>query len=333
MADASTPEPFETTTYTARASGVAAHISSPSGSERAGSDGGERIDAVLLCDTTVARNDRVTDELTGDRVPGGVGPRPHRVGPRTTRRRASCAPPGRWRHERGGHQRVHWSSSSSPPTARWPRTSMRRALQVDRMPPSALPGRHPDSAPPSRGRWRPTATAPRGGRLECRLRPHHRAGRGHRPPRLGRQLRHRRTRQRAGRRWRSRTSSRRWRRPSDHLRRRRRHLRPCHRPAARLAPRARRPRRPSWHRHQRHRAGVRRRVPRRRRPPSAPAISLYTAGGLDGGTLLDRPFARFNVWALRRRGRAGRLRAPLRSRTRRRGSPRPGRQTHRMCGS
>ena len=65
VADASTPEPFETTTYTARASGVAAHISGPSGSERAGSDGGERIDAVLLCDTTVARNDRVTDELTG----------------------------------------------------------------------------------------------------------------------------------------------------------------------------------------------------------------------------------------------------------------------------
>ena len=65
ISDASTPEPFETTTYTARASGVAAHISSPSGSERAGSDGGERIDAVLLCDTTVARNDRVTDELTG----------------------------------------------------------------------------------------------------------------------------------------------------------------------------------------------------------------------------------------------------------------------------
>lgn len=28
-----------------------------------------------------------------------------------------------------------------------------------------------------------------------------------------------------------------------------------------------------------------------------PAISLYTAGGLDGGVLLDRPFARFNVWA------------------------------------
>ena len=29
-----------------------------------------------------------------------------------------------------------------------------------------------------------------------------------------------------------------------------------------------------------------------------PAIALYTAGGLDGGTALDRPFARFNVEAL-----------------------------------
>lgn len=28
-----------------------------------------------------------------------------------------------------------------------------------------------------------------------------------------------------------------------------------------------------------------------------PAVELYTAGGLDGGTLLDRPFCRFNVWA------------------------------------
>lgn len=28
-----------------------------------------------------------------------------------------------------------------------------------------------------------------------------------------------------------------------------------------------------------------------------PAISLYTAGGLDGGTALDRPFVRFNIWA------------------------------------
>lgn len=28
-----------------------------------------------------------------------------------------------------------------------------------------------------------------------------------------------------------------------------------------------------------------------------PAVVLYTAGGLDGGTALDRPFCRFNVWA------------------------------------
>lgn len=27
-----------------------------------------------------------------------------------------------------------------------------------------------------------------------------------------------------------------------------------------------------------------------------PAVVLYTAGGLDGGTGLDRPFCRFNVW-------------------------------------
>lgn len=26
------------------------------------------------------------------------------------------------------------------------------------------------------------------------------------------------------------------------------------------------------------------------------AVTLYTAGGLDGGTVHDRPFARFNVW-------------------------------------
>lgn len=63
--DGATPEPYETTTFTARAAGVAAHVSSPSGQERAGSDGLERIDAVLLADTTVERGDRVTDDLTG----------------------------------------------------------------------------------------------------------------------------------------------------------------------------------------------------------------------------------------------------------------------------
>ena len=30
---------------------------------------------------------------------------------------------------------------------------------------------------------------------------------------------------------------------------------------------------------------------------SGTSISIYTAGGLDGGALHDRPFARFNVWA------------------------------------
>lgn len=62
---ADTPEPYEGATLTVRAAGVAAHISSPSGTERIGVDGGERIDAVLLCDATVARNDQVTDETTG----------------------------------------------------------------------------------------------------------------------------------------------------------------------------------------------------------------------------------------------------------------------------
>jgi len=31
---------------------------------------------------------------------------------------------------------------------------------------------------------------------------------------------------------------------------------------------------------------------------TGPAFSLYTAGGIDGGTLHDRPFVRFNVHAL-----------------------------------
>lgn len=64
--DAATPEPYEATTWSTRASGVPAHVSSPSGSERTGDAGGERIDAVLLCDSTVARGDRVTDAGTGD---------------------------------------------------------------------------------------------------------------------------------------------------------------------------------------------------------------------------------------------------------------------------
>ena len=63
---ASTPEPYEATSYQPRAaSPVPAHISTPSGRERNGVAGGERIDAVLLCDTTVAHGDRVTDDTTG----------------------------------------------------------------------------------------------------------------------------------------------------------------------------------------------------------------------------------------------------------------------------
>lgn len=30
---------------------------------------------------------------------------------------------------------------------------------------------------------------------------------------------------------------------------------------------------------------------------ASPAVELHTAGGLDGGTAHDRPFARFSVWA------------------------------------
>lgn len=61
----SRPEPYEATTWSTRVAGVPAHVSSPSGAERSGDAGGERIDAVLLCDSTVERNDRVTDEGTG----------------------------------------------------------------------------------------------------------------------------------------------------------------------------------------------------------------------------------------------------------------------------
>lgn len=63
--DGTNPEPFEATTFSARSAGVPAHISSPSGSERVGDAGGERIDAVLLCDVFVERGDRVTDASTG----------------------------------------------------------------------------------------------------------------------------------------------------------------------------------------------------------------------------------------------------------------------------
>lgn len=66
IADGDTPEPYEGTTWTTRHASAAAHISSPSGRERAGQDGGERIDAVLLTEVEVWRGDRVTDSATGD---------------------------------------------------------------------------------------------------------------------------------------------------------------------------------------------------------------------------------------------------------------------------
>lgn len=64
--DADTPEPYEGTTWTTRHTSASAHVSSPSGRERVGSDGGERIDAVLLTEVEVWRGDRVTDASTGD---------------------------------------------------------------------------------------------------------------------------------------------------------------------------------------------------------------------------------------------------------------------------
>lgn len=62
----STPEPYEASTSSTRGAGVPAHISAPSGQERTGEAGGERIDAVLLCDVFVERGDRVTDAATDD---------------------------------------------------------------------------------------------------------------------------------------------------------------------------------------------------------------------------------------------------------------------------
>lgn len=59
-----TAEPFEAASYTTRGAHPA-HISGPTGTERQGDAGGERIDAVLLTEGTVARNDRVTDQGTG----------------------------------------------------------------------------------------------------------------------------------------------------------------------------------------------------------------------------------------------------------------------------
>lgn len=64
--DGDTPEPYEGTTWTTRHTAAPAHISAPSGRERVGDAGGERIDAVLLTDVEVWRGDRVTDAATGD---------------------------------------------------------------------------------------------------------------------------------------------------------------------------------------------------------------------------------------------------------------------------
>lgn len=60
----SAAEPYEAATYTTRGAHPA-HISGPSGAERQGDAGGERIDAVLLTEGTIERNDRVTDQATG----------------------------------------------------------------------------------------------------------------------------------------------------------------------------------------------------------------------------------------------------------------------------
>lgn len=66
VADGDTPEPYEGQTWTTRHADAPAHISSPSGAERVGEAGGERIDAVLLCEVDVWRGDRVTDAATDD---------------------------------------------------------------------------------------------------------------------------------------------------------------------------------------------------------------------------------------------------------------------------
>lgn len=62
------PEPGAGITVTPRASGVRAVVAAPSGTEIAApGGGGERIDAVLVCDTVtgLAHTDRVTDDGTG----------------------------------------------------------------------------------------------------------------------------------------------------------------------------------------------------------------------------------------------------------------------------
>lgn len=64
---ASRAEPDGAPTYAAATGPFPAHISAPSGSERMGGEGSERIDAVLLVEHTaeVSAGDRVTDTATG----------------------------------------------------------------------------------------------------------------------------------------------------------------------------------------------------------------------------------------------------------------------------
>lgn len=59
-------EPFEPAGSVATVTaGAPAHISSPTGAERAGDAGLERVDAVLLTDADVDRGQTVTDATTG----------------------------------------------------------------------------------------------------------------------------------------------------------------------------------------------------------------------------------------------------------------------------
>jgi hypothetical protein len=59
-------DPYETKTATTLASGVRAHLSSPSGIERLAGGSQEVLDKRLNCDpTTFDKDDRVTDEGTG----------------------------------------------------------------------------------------------------------------------------------------------------------------------------------------------------------------------------------------------------------------------------
>lgn len=61
-------DPYETTTSSTLAAGVAAHISTPSGNDLRVGGKTEVVDAVLLIDRTpvLLRTDLVVDETTGD---------------------------------------------------------------------------------------------------------------------------------------------------------------------------------------------------------------------------------------------------------------------------